>query len=215
MQEIIVADDHELYRTGMVNLLAGIHEFRILAQVSDPKSLLAILLDSPGACVIASASLASETPNLLDVAQGAACRILLVTEDWESPQRYRSFGAAGIVRRSTPPPSLIQALRRIRDLGGKHPPASHPTRHAGAGGVANLSPGEMTMVALLMLGYKNRRIAETLGVSEQAVRSRFQKVFDKTGLSTRLELALFIAEHSAMASAMANTGAQMGPGTVL
>lgn len=206
MQEIIIADNHELYRTGIVNLLAGNHEFRLLAQVDNPKSLTAILPDSQGATVIVSASLMRETPHLLEVAKAADCATLLITEDWESPQRYQSAGVAAIIRRSTPPPSLIDALRGIRVAGQKHSPASgfSAHHHRGAGNVTNLSPGEMTIVALLMLGYKNKRIAESLGVSEQAIRSRFQKLFDKTGLSTRLELALFVAEHSAIASEAAD-----------
>jgi len=44
-----------------------------------------------------------------------------------------------------------------------------------------------------MEGFKNRRIAEHLDVAEYVVKGAFQKIFDKTGFSTRLELALFLS----------------------
>ena len=44
-----------------------------------------------------------------------------------------------------------------------------------------------------MEGFKNRHIAEHLDVAEYVVKGAFQKIFDKTGFSNRLELALFLS----------------------
>jgi DNA-binding NarL/FixJ family response regulator len=57
----------------------------------------------------------------------------------------------------------------------------------------NLTPRELKILELLMEGSKNRRIAEHLDVAEHVVKDEFQKIFDLTGFSNRLELALFLS----------------------
>ena len=47
-----------------------------------------------------------------------------------------------------------------------------------------LTPGELKILALLLEGFKNRRIAEYLDVAEHVVRGRLRKIFDKTGISS-------------------------------
>ena len=50
-------------------------------------------------------------------------------------------------------------------------------------------------VILLLQGYKNKDIAEALGNSEQVIKNYLRSIFDKTGVSDRLELALFAIHH--------------------
>lgn len=212
MQTIIVADDQELYQAGMVELLSTNHELHIKTQYPDWKSLLRALAVNRGALVIASTSYIHDVKSLVMEANGSRCRVLLLTEDSDSPFRYRSTGVAGVIQRSSSPAALMETIRkmmpsaRIAAAGRGH---NYAGDDVGARTAASLSPGEMTIVAMMMQGYKNRRIGVSLGITEQAVRSRFQKIFDKTGLSTRLELALFISGHPAFASAAADMFARM------
>lgn len=212
MQTIIVADDQELYQAGMVELLSRVGNVHVKAQNRDWKSFLGVLAMNCGALVIASTSYVYDVSRLVKEASDSSCRVVLVAEDSDSPRRYHSSGVAAVVRRSTSPAALIDTIRRT--MPGTHSRGASAGcarigDHVGARAVASLSPGEMTIVAMMMQGYKNRRIAESLGISEQAVRSRFQKIFDKTGLSTRLELALFISDHQAFASAAAEVFSRM------
>lgn len=214
MQTILVADDQELYQAGMVELLSGLDELHVKAQYSDWKSLLRSLAINRGALVIASTSYVHDVRTLMMEANGTHCRVLLLTDDSDSPYRYRSTGVAGVIQRSASPATLMDMIRKMMPSNNTRRLRmgyGHAADEVGARAVASLSPGEMTIVAMMMQGYKNRRIAERLGISEQAVRSRFQKIFDKTGLSTRLELALFISDHQAFASAAADVFATMEP----
>jgi DNA-binding NarL/FixJ family response regulator len=211
MQTIIVADDQELYQAGMVELLSRVENVQIKAQHRDWKSFLGALAVNCGALVIASTSYVCDVNRLVKEAGESRCPVLLVAEDSDSPHRYQATGVAAVVRRSTSPAALIETIRRT--LPNNHSRLRSANAHiadrAGARALASLSSGEMTIVAMMMQGYKNRRIADNLGISEQAVRSRFQKIFDKTGLSTRLELALFISDHQALASAAAEAFSKM------
>jgi two-component system, NarL family, nitrate/nitrite response regulator NarL len=212
MYEIIVADNQELYRTGIVELISRHDEFRIVAQLSDWSLLLAALAENWKSLVIASTSLVCKLEELVTRAQRVSSRVLLVIDDSDFPHHYRSLGVAGIVRRSSSASALVDSLRRIQ-RGSELVFVAEQQRQnhqcAGVSAVARLSTMEMRLVALLMKGFKNKRIAEILSISEQGVRSKFQKIFDKTGMSTRLELALFVTQHRAFALAAADTYARI------
>jgi len=50
-------------------------------------------------------------------------------------------------------------------------------------------------------GYKNREIAHRLDIPLQSVNNCIRRIFDKTGVSDRLELAIFVLHHESLASA--------------
>ena len=64
---------------------------------------------------------------------------------------------------------------------------------------ARLSAKELRIVAAIVRGYKNREIAELIGTSEQTVKNALRGIYDKIGVSDRLELALFVLHHRALA----------------
>ena len=53
----------------------------------------------------------------------------------------------------------------------------------------------MQVVALLMQGCKNKEIALRLGTTEQVIKNYLRNIYDKTGVSDRLELALYAIHH--------------------
>ncbi len=58
-------------------------------------------------------------------------------------------------------------------------------------------------MGLIGLGYKNKEIAGQLGTTEQVVKNYLKNVYDKAGVSNRLELALFTIHHRILAEAAA------------
>jgi DNA-binding NarL/FixJ family response regulator len=144
--------------------------------------------------IIASTSLVADLGSLIADAQEARCRVLLVTEDSDALSRYRLIGAAGVVHRGVPAMAFPDTVAKVRTGGGF-------VLQASGGGsvdlaprlVERLTPSELEILALLMEGLKTRRIAEMLEVAEYVVRDRFQMIFDKTGFSNRLELAMFLS----------------------
>lgn len=119
MQTIVVADDQEMYRTGVVELLSGNADFQIVAQSSDWRSLLAVLADNRGALIITSASLVADLRHLLARAALVYCRVLLVTEDSETLPDHSSGELAGVIQRSASPVVLMETLRRAQASGVK------------------------------------------------------------------------------------------------
>jgi len=66
-----------------------------------------------------------------------------------------------------------------------------------------LSEKELRIVASVAHGYKNREIAMQLFTTEHVVKNALRSIFDKIGVSDRLELALFVLHHRMLAHATA------------
>jgi DNA-binding NarL/FixJ family response regulator len=65
-----------------------------------------------------------------------------------------------------------------------------------------LTPKEMKIVVLIVQGCKNKE----LGTTEQVIKNYLRSVYDNTGVSDRLELALFTIHHRILASAETEAG---------
>jgi DNA-binding NarL/FixJ family response regulator len=77
---------------------------------------------------------------------------------------------------------------------GGHISVRRLTKRYGALTVFNdisLEVGEREIVALVAQGYKNKEMAEKMFISEQTVKNHLHNIFDKLGVSDRLELALY------------------------
>lgn len=61
---------------------------------------------------------------------------------------------------------------------------------------AQLSQREREIIILIAQGYKNKEIAEKMFITEQTVKNHLHNVFDKLGVSDRLELALYAIHNS-------------------
>jgi DNA-binding NarL/FixJ family response regulator len=81
--------------------------------------------------------------------------------------------------------NIAEALRRLTPS----PKSSPKTRNFG------ITPRELEVVAAVVAGRTNKVIAEELSLSEQTVKHQLTNIFDKLGVSGRLELALFAANH--------------------
>ena len=59
----------------------------------------------------------------------------------------------------------------------------------------SLSHAEREIVGLIAQGFKNKEMAERMFISEQTVKNHLHNIFDKLGVSDRLELALYAIHH--------------------
>ncbi len=78
-------------------------------------------------------------------------------------------------------------------------PSEFPAAHPNGKNVrerAQLSQREREIIVLISQGYKNKEIAEKMFITEQTVKNHLHNVFDKLGVSDRLELALFAIHNS-------------------
>jgi len=113
----------------------------------------------------------------------------------------------GLLFRNVPGVDLIDGIRRVA-AGRRCIQRSNVTSilaqdSVGARVRDRLTPKEMQIVALIVQGCKNKHIAIQLGTKEQVIKNYLRSIYDKTGVSDRLELALFTIHHRVLAEAAA------------
>jgi DNA-binding NarL/FixJ family response regulator len=59
----------------------------------------------------------------------------------------------------------------------------------------HLTPKEVEIARLVWEGLTNREIGKILGTSEQVIKNHLRTTFDKLGVWSRLELAMYVAAH--------------------
>lgn len=211
MIRVILADHQALFRSGMVRVLSIEDEFRVAAQCGDWAHLLSAVRAFPKALIIVSSTFKAELETLVKRAGEVGSRVLVIIEDTDSFHAYLFMGAAGAAYRSVTTASFLDSVRAVIRGGKFVPPGSATPEEdqVGTRARAQLTPKEITIVALLVEGMTNRHIAERLNTSEQVVKNKLRKIFDKTGVSDRLELALFTLHHRILASAAAEANAEL------
>jgi DNA-binding NarL/FixJ family response regulator len=211
MVKVVLADCQALFRAGISRILSGEDEFRIVAQCSDGSRLASALFSLRAGLVIVSSTLRVDLTGLVAQAQSIGGRVIIIAEDSEPFHPYSALGVSGVIYRSTTSAAFLECVRRVC-RGESFVPAGVATPEedlVGTRARAQLTPKELKILALVLEGLRNKEIAARLDTTEQVVKNKLRSVYDKTGVSDRLELALFALHHRVLAAAAAEVGAEM------
>ena len=201
------------FGTASASLLALEEDFEVVAQAQDGRQVLDVLqqhepdillldLKMPGLDGLA-------TLQRLQVAKNKTRVIVLTASDDKNEfVQAMKLGTSGIVLKQTATELLIKSIRKVH--AGEIWLDSHTTAAVIRQFVANddapppppqsaprdrerspLSQREREIVALVAQGFKNKEMAEKMFISEQTVKNHLHNIFDKLGVSDRLELALY------------------------
>jgi DNA-binding NarL/FixJ family response regulator len=211
MNKIILADSQAIFRAGTAKVLAMDEDFRIIAQCADLERMLHAVSTFPGAIVIFAASLRPDMGRLRMMLETAGSRAIVIAENSESASSYLHQGFRGVVFRNVTGTALVECVRRVATGETWVPPQLQIAEVAEEDMVGTrvrdrLTPKEMRIVALIVQGCKNREIAVRLKTTEQVIKNYLRSIYDKTGVSDRLELALFTIHHRVLAQAAAEMG---------
>jgi DNA-binding NarL/FixJ family response regulator len=206
---IAIADDHPIVRDGLKRLLQLESDFEIVGEAGDGREVLELVNQTDPDVLL----LDLRMPNLdglgtLQALQAANRRarviVLTASEDKNEFVQAMKLGCSGIVLKHTAPDLIVKSIRKVN--AGEIWLDSHTTAavmqqfstgldsaRGGAGGRDRnpLSTREREIVGLVAQGYKNKEMAEKMFISEQTVKNHLHNIFDKLGVSDRLELALY------------------------
>ena len=215
MNKVILADNQAIFRTGTAKVLSMEDDFRIIAQCPDADRVQSALVTFRGVTVLFGSTLKQDPQQLMQQICAVGSRGIAILENNEAQQPYLTAHVHGLFFRSITGPTLVDCVRRV----GRGERAIHAAANAvpvisdedvvGARVRDRLTPKEMKIVALIVQGCKNKEIALRLGTTEQVIKNYLRGVYDKTGVSDRLELALFTIHHRLLAEAAAAAGSQI------
>jgi DNA-binding NarL/FixJ family response regulator len=210
---ILIADDHPIFRDGLRRLLESERDFRVVGEACDgieavdlarklkPEILLLDLAMPRRAGLEALRELSTDA---------TAVRVILLTAAAEKEQIVEALqlGARGVVLKDSATQILLKSIRAVmsgeywvgresvsnlvqylKSLIGSSTVASRQRRYG-------LTPRELEIISAVVAGYANKEIAEHFKISEDTVKHHLSNIFDKLGVSTRLELALFAVNQS-------------------
>ncbi|MGA3048973.1 MAG: response regulator transcription factor [Terracidiphilus sp.] len=214
MNKIILADSQAIFRAGTAKVLAMDEDLRIIAQCTDLDRMYHAVTTFPGSILLVAASLRPEFARLRVLLDSVNSRGIVIAENADTPATFLQQGFRGVVLRSVTGNSLVECVRRVA-AGDTWLPAQHAMPESleedmvGTRVRDRLTPKEMRIVALIVQGCKNREIATRLKTTEQVIKNYLRSIYDKTGVSDRLELALFTIHHRVLAQAAAEVGSRL------
>ena len=211
MLKIILADNQAIFRAGAAKVLAVEDDIRVVAQAETTEKLFSSLNSFKGAVLIAAEALKLDMPSLVDAAKKQKTAVIVIGDHPEDGNKFNKMGANAVIYRNISGPALLECVRKV----GKGENWSQKSETealvndndaVGARVRDRLTPKELKIVALIVQGYKNKEIAVKLGTTEQVIKNYLRNVYDKIGVSDRLELALFTIHHKILLDAASATG---------
>jgi len=207
MTDILIADDHPLFRDAMQRaVLAALPQARVhnadsahallnLIEQFPDAELLLLDLHMPGARgYSALAHIRGQYPGLPTI-------VVSGHEESQVARRALAHGASAYIPKSTSGEDIVAAIRAVLD-GDVWLPHSllgdgdglKPDEAAAAAQIATLTPQQFRVMTMLAEGLLNKQIAWELGVSEATVKAHMTTIMRKLGVSNRTQVALIASQ---------------------
>jgi len=207
--KILIADDHPIFRDGLRRLLESERGFKVVGEACDGFEAVDFVRTLKPEILLLDLAMPRrhglEALREISNSHAGPVRVILLTAAAEREQIVEALqlGARGVVLKDCGTEILMKSIRSV--LAGEYWVGREPvsnlmqylrglmdsstkiSRQRRFG----LTPRELDIVSAVVAGYANKEIAEYFKISEDTVKHHLSNIFDKTGVSTRLELALF------------------------
>jgi DNA-binding NarL/FixJ family response regulator len=211
---IVLADDHQMFRDALRRLLDAEPDLVVVGDAADGEEAVALTLQHEPDILLLDVAMPNR--NGMEVLQqiaaaSKATRIIMVTgavEESELRQALR-LGARGFVLKESGAMQLLESIRVVQAgeyFVGRECMADLVSAVRSRGAVLDegsprqkadfgLTARERQIVSAVVNAYQNKEIAEKFAISEKTVKHHLTNIFNKVGVSNRLELALFAVHH--------------------
>jgi len=208
---IVMADDHPVVRMGVRGILKNLQDFSVVGEASDGEEALAQIAAHNPDILLLDLSMPKlpgiETLRELTHRTTAIKTILLTAQiEKQTILEALQLGARGVVLKDAVTQDLVECLRTVRD--GKYWIEGKPVQNLvqiikdlmvtpppEQKATFGLTPRELEIVGLIVQGCTNKEVASQCGITDETVKRHLKNTFDKLGVSSRLELAMYAINH--------------------
>lgn len=200
MIRVFLVDDHELVRTGIRRILEQTADIEVVGEAADGVGALKQIKKAAPDVVLMDLSMPGgmggieATRRLLRLLPTAKVIALTVLADDPFPARLREVGAAGYLTKGCPASEMIDAIRMV-SRGRPYVDSALVRKHMladwqglAATPFSELSSREMQVALMILEGHRTPAIAESLSLSPKTVSTYRQRIYDKFGIATDVEL---------------------------
>ncbi len=210
---ILVADDHPVIRIGVRAILASSPNFEVVGEAGDGRTTLELIRKLKPDLLL----LDLRMPNLpgletlRKIMQRPELHVRTVMLTGEMDQRgileALQLGARGVLLKESVASDLVLCLESV--MRGEHWLNGNRVinmvqtlrdlmaeEEAPAKNNFGLTAREISVIRYIVEGCTNKDVARECGIAEETVKRHLKNIFDKTGVSSRLELAMFALHHS-------------------
>lgn len=201
---ILVADREGVFRLGLKKVFGVEDDLRVVAQAENSAQVVTMARAfKPNVAFVQQEIVREGTGDLLARVRKASPFTKIIVTSSTSPTEgalgYVKAGAAGVIQKSVDPSLFVKSARKVMDNEvwlPKHYVSTMAKALESSGErvvrpADTLTRREKTIISYVMLGWRNREIALHLVISEQTVKNHLRTVYDKLGVSDRLELVLY------------------------
>lgn len=200
--KLVIADDHPVVLHGLITLLTGEPDFKILAACEDgPTALEAIFEHAPDIALLDLRLPKMTGLEVLDkvASSNLLTRVVIITAFTEDRDVLLavSRGVHGIILKDSVANAVVQCLRRVR-AGGRCLPSDLVQKELrrqveAASLVQVLTSREREVLRLVEKNLSNKGVAERLKICEGTLKLHLHHIYRKTGVSSRSGLITLAA----------------------
>jgi DNA-binding NarL/FixJ family response regulator len=210
---ILIADDHPIFRDGLKRLLESEGEFKVIGEACDGVEAVQMARHLMPEILLLDLAMPRRTgiEALRELVSNVSpVRVILLTAAAEKEQIVQALqlGARGVVLKDSATQILLKSIHAV--MNGQYWVGREsvtnlmqylrtlmaPAVNYAHNNKYRLTPRELEIVSAVVAGYANKEIAQHFKISEDTVKHHLSNIFDKIGVSTRLELALFAVNQS-------------------
>jgi DNA-binding NarL/FixJ family response regulator len=224
---ILLADREEVFRLGVRQLFSLEDDLRVVAQAATSEQVITLAERFRPHLLMVQGEIAAEPPgNFMEQIRRVSPRSKLVITTpalkGDMASRYMEAGAAGVIARSAALSQFLSSIREamkhnktgmVRATGAEMVKTAQAPQKPSVRPADTLTRREKAIIACLMQGFPNREIARCLSMAEQTVKNHLRAIFDKVGVSDRLELVLY-AIHQKLDMPLIEAGQEQALGPV-